>query len=72
MQGEPIQEVMCPQCQEFTIASAWKARSHFGFCYLALLFWNWPPLDDKAWKINIPALIESAIGHPVVITYGLL
>ena len=70
MNGEPIADVTCPQCGEATIASAWKAKHHFGFCYLAFLFWNWPPLDDEDWEIDLPALIQGALGHPIITTYG--
>lgn len=71
--GDSIEiDVRCPACQNESPITAWEASPPIGFGNLALVFWNWPPLDATGWQLDIVAIMEELTGHHVVRTHGAL
>jgi hypothetical protein len=62
--------VACPKCQQKYAVTQWQCKPPLGFGNLSFRFWNWPPLDLRSWKIDIPELVREVTGHTVVQTYG--
>jgi len=62
--------VACPHCQTKSQLTKWGCRPPLGFGNLSFSFWNWPPFDSPAWKIDIAAILREVTGHEVVMTYG--
>jgi ribosomal protein S27AE len=62
--------VFCPRCSEASAAQEWRSTNHLGFVYLAFVFWNWPPLDDAGWKVDLPALMSEVLGRKVAMAFG--
>jgi len=69
-QDDPV--VACPKCCVPISVRKWQTDPHFGFVNLAFQFWNWPSLESDKWKVSIPALIQHATGHKVILTHGRL
>ena len=62
--------VRCPQCSKKSAVTKWQCTPPLGFGNLSSRFWNWPPFDVPAWKIEIPDLVQEITGHTIVVTYG--
>jgi hypothetical protein len=62
--------VRCPKCDKSRCVTEWQCKPPLGFGNLSFSFWNWPPLDSAAWKIDIKRLVEGITGHKLVSTYG--
>lgn len=62
--------VQCPKCATRLPITELQCDPPLGFGNLSFRFWNWPPLDSSAWKINIPAIIGEATGHNIIHTWG--
>lgn len=60
----------CPRCSKGISITEWRCNPPLGFGNLAFRFWNWPPFEWPAWKIDIVALVREATGHPILSTYG--
>jgi hypothetical protein len=60
----------CPRCGKTPSVTEWHCKPPLGFGNLSFTFWNWPPLDSRAWKIDIMALVEEITGHKLVSTHG--
>lgn len=61
-------KVKCPVCFGDIPATHWNTVPHLGYCYLAFIFWNWPPFSE--WEIDIPRVVSDALKHKIVLTYG--
>lgn len=66
--GEPLVE--CPACGQCSPVLSWHTEPHLGSANLSFVFWNWPPFDSPAWKIDIPKLVAETLHHRTVVTYG--
>lgn len=62
--------VTCPDCGKTKSIHDWITSPHLGFVYLAIVFWNWPPLDSPGWRIHIPTLLSDVIDRELIVTYG--
>jgi DNA-directed RNA polymerase subunit RPC12/RpoP len=62
--------VRCPQCSKKSAVTKWQCTPPLGFGNLSFRFWNWPPFDVPAWKIEIPDLVQKLTGHTIVVTEG--
>ena len=62
--------VPCPSCKGHVPVTEWRCQPPLGFGNLSVVFWNWPPLDSCAWRIDILALIRQAMLHPLIRTHG--
>jgi hypothetical protein len=62
--------VTCAGCSAHVRLHDWRCEPHLGFVNLAIVFYNWPPLDDDGWKLNVSGIIEAKLGRPLVRTYG--
>ena len=65
-------DVRCPTCQSARPITSWEWIPPIGFGNLALVFWNWPPLDARGWRLDIGAIVAELTGHRVVRTRGIL
>lgn len=65
-----VPELACPSCQESSRIHDWESDPHLGFASFAIVFWNWPPLADETWKVNVQALLEDRLKRPLVATCG--
>lgn len=68
--GRDDLDVLCPSCNTSHRAPDWKTKPHLGFTNLAFQFWNWPPLENSWWSVDIPGLIAAIVGHNVLVTCG--
>jgi hypothetical protein len=62
--------VLCPSCTREVPVADWRCTPPLGFGNLSVVFWNWPPLDSRSWRIDIPELIHQATFHPLIRTLG--
>jgi hypothetical protein len=62
--------VLCPSCKRQMPVSEWRCTPPLGFGNLSVVFWNWPPLDSRSWRIDIFELIRQATLHPLIRTHG--
>jgi hypothetical protein len=62
--------VPCPSCNGLVPVTDWRCQPPLGFGNLSVVFWNWPPLDSRAWRIDILDLIRQAMLHPLIRTHG--
>src|SRR5262249_35635189 len=62
-----LQSATCGKAAPIT---HWHCKPPLGFGNLSLRFWNWPPLDSPAWKLDIVGLVREVTGHTIVLTYG--
>ncbi len=62
--------VPCPHCSEEIVVTKWHCKPPLAFGNLSFRFWNWPPFDVPAWKINIAELVREVTGHTIVVTHG--
>lgn len=62
--------VSCPECGKERPITEWQCTPPFGFGNVSFRFWNWPPLDSPAWKIDIARIVREVTGHRIVKTVG--
>jgi hypothetical protein len=62
--------VRCPRCEQKVPVAEWQCNPPHGIGNLAFTFWNWPPLDSPAWRIDIPDLVREVTGHRIICTHG--
>jgi hypothetical protein len=70
LNGAARPTVQCPRCGKRRPITEWECRPPLGFGNLAFRFWNWPPLDSRSWKIDVPGVVREVCGHTIVRTYG--
>lgn len=61
-------KVPCPVCHGEIPATDWNTQPHLGYCYLAFIFWNWPPFSE--WDVDVPRVVQEALKHKTILTYG--
>jgi hypothetical protein len=64
--------VKCAICAGDVRLTDWLWHPPLAFSNLRFTFWNWPPFELPAWRIDVRALVEEALGHRSVYTYGRL
>jgi hypothetical protein len=66
--GEGLVE--CPQCRKALPVTSWECSPPLGFGNARFFFWNWPPFDYPAWKIDVVKVVQEVTGHEIVKTHG--
>lgn len=60
----------CPICTGENLIKYWQTEPHLGFCQLAFVFWNWPPVQEC--RYDLVRFLGETLKHNIVFTYGRL